>query len=84
MRNMSSALFALSMYKTLNGCTHMCNAGFIILFSLVEVQNQSFGPKQNTKLTVDTYISCGTSTHHPPTENFLKGSRLLMRPRFSM
>ena len=24
-----------------------------ILFSLVQVQNQSFGPKQNAKLTVD-------------------------------
>ena len=29
-----------------------------LLFSLVQVQNQSFGPKQNTKFTVDT---------HPPT-----------------
>ena len=27
-----------------------------VLFSLVQVKNQSFGPKQNTKLTVD----------HPP------------------
>ena len=29
----------------------------LILFSLVQVQNQSFGPKQNTKFTVN---------HQPP------------------
>ena len=42
---------------------------YILLFSLVQVQNQSFGPKQNTKFTVNH--------HHPPTttEKFLQGSR---------
>ena len=38
----------------------------ILLFSLVQVENRSFGPKQNTKFTVN---------HHPPTENFSQGSR---------
>ena len=43
-----------------------------ILFSLVQVQNQSFGLKRNAKHTVDP------PTHHPPTENFSKGSRLFI------
>ena len=33
------------------------DVGPLLLFSLVKVQNQSFGPKQNTKFTVN---------HHPP------------------
>ena len=37
---------------------------FTILLSLVQVQNQSFGPKQNAKFTVNHHH------HHPPTENF--------------
>ena len=43
-----------------------------LLFSLVQVQNQSFGPKQNTTLTVN---HPPPPTHPPPTENFLQGSR---------
>ena len=49
-----------------------------LLFSLVQVQNQSFGPKQNAKFSVNHHH------HHPPTENFSKGSRLRMGPRFGM
>ena len=37
-----------------------------ILFSLVQVQNQSFGPKQNPKLTVDPPTNPPT-THLPKT-----------------
>ena len=51
-----------------------------LLFSLVQVQNQSFGPKQNTKFTVNhpPPPPPPPPTHHhhpPPNENFLKGSR---------
>ena len=47
------------------------------LFSLGLGQNLRFrfGPKRNTKLTVNP---------PPPTENFSKGSRLRMGPRFCM
>ena len=34
----------------------------VVLFSLGLGQNQSFGPKQNTKVTFNTT----TTTHHPP------------------
>ena len=47
-----------------------------LLFSLVQVQNQSFGPKQNTKFTVNH--------HPPPTKNFLKGSRHSRRLRLNI
>ena len=36
-----------------------------MLFSLVQVQNQSFGPKQNANFTVDTYKPW--NLHPPPT-----------------
>ena len=39
-----------------------------LLFSLVQVQNQSFGPKQNAKFTVDP------PTTHPPTHHLPKTS----------
>ena len=42
------------------------------LFSLVQVQNQSFGTKQNAKLTMD---------HPILTKNFSKSSRLRMGPK---
>ena len=35
-------------------------------FSLVQVQNKSFGPKQNTKFTVNHHH------HHPPTTTYRK------------
>ena len=54
--------------------THVTHSrGFCSAWSRSQVQNQSFGPKQNNKLTVDPL-------HHPPTENFFQGSRLLLRP----
>ena len=49
-------------------------------WSRSQVRNQIFGPKQNTKLTVNPPPP--PPTQHPPTENFLKVSRLRMRPRF--
>ena len=42
-----------------------------VLFSLVQVKNQSFGPKQNTRFTANH--------HPPPTENFLQSSRHFKR-----
>ena len=47
----------------------------IVLFSLGLGQNQSCGPKQNTKFGVST-------THHPPTQNFSTGSKHCTRLRF--
>ena len=46
------------------------------LFSLVQVQNQSFGPKQNTKFTVNT-------TTTTTTLNFLENSRQSRRLIYS-
>ena len=49
---------------------------FCSAWSRSQVRNQSFGPKQNTKLTC--------KNHPPPTENFLNCFRLCMGPRFGM
>ena len=52
-------------FSLYTGCSNIWVGS--LLFSLVQVQNQSFGPKQNTKFTVNH--------PPPPTENFLQGSR---------
>ena len=52
----------------------------MILFSLGLGQNQSFGPKQNTKFGVGST----TTTHHPPptTQNFWEGSKSFQAEHF--